>query len=132
MNKRKMEVMMKGLKNNESGLEFTVFDSFFISEKSVKMQQNGIVSFFVKDCVNKDIVRIAVDKISCINNGDQSNCISIRSLVVKPKNKPSRYKKGKTVSKIKGSTANKPKRKVYVTLRDPVLFLSKVMEVKNV
>jgi hypothetical protein len=127
MNRKKMDRMISGIQDNQSGLEFTIFDGFFMSEKSIKMQQGGILSFFVKkDFVNKDVVRMAIDKIS-----GEDNCIYIHSVIVKPKSKASRYRRNAFIYKIKGVTCNDSKRKIYARLKNPGLFLSKIMDVQD-
>jgi hypothetical protein len=125
MNKKRMNRAINAVQDNKSGFAFTIFDDFFLSEKSVKLQEGGVVSFFVKkDFVNNKLVRIAIDKIS-----EEKNCIYVHSINVKPKHKASKYRRNAFVSKIKGVTANDSKKKVYVKLKNPAAFLSKLMEV---
>lgn len=119
---------INSLKRNNAGLELNVFDRFYLSEKSVNLQENNIVSFFVDNDVNKSVIKYIVNKIS----DDSTNCISVRALNVRPRAHASRTKRGVVNYKLKGKTVNERKKKVYVSLRDVSKFIGGLNKWKEV
>jgi ribosomal protein L23 len=109
---------MFNIKDNTAGLEFCIFDRFFLSEKSMKLQENGIVSFFVKKDVTKTHICNAINMISGMDN-----CLSVRCLNVKPRSHASRNKRGRIIQKIHGAAVHEKRKKAYVTLRDIAAFM---------
>lgn len=106
---------------NNSGLEMTMFNRFYLSEKSVNLQANGVVSFFVNENFDKVTIKDVINKIS-----DSDNCVSVRTLNVRPRAHTSRKKRGAVNYKIKGETVNKKWKKVFVTLRDVSGFIGRL------
>lgn len=123
MSKREVTRLINSVIESKSGLEFNILGGdFFISEKSVNLQSNGVVSFFVDSCVNKTLIRMVIDKIS-----GEANCISVRVLNVKPKSKDSRYRRGAVIKKIHGQTVHSMRKKIYAKLNNSQLFVSNLI-----
>lgn len=107
------------VKRNNAGLELNMFDRFYLSEKSVNLQENNVVSFFVDNDMNKSVIKYIVNKVS----EDDDNCISVRTLNVRPRAHASRTKRGVVNYKLKGKTVNERKKKVFITLRNVSKFI---------
>ena len=113
--------MMKydSIKRNNAGLELEMFDRFYLSEKSVNLQEKNVVSFFVDNDMTKSVIKYIVNKVS----DDNENCLSVRTLNVRPRAHASRTKRGVVNYKLKGKTVNERKKKVFITLRDVSKFI---------
>lgn len=112
---------INSIKKNSEGLEYDIFKRFFLSEKSVELQHNGTVSFFVDDFVNKTLIRDSLNKIC-----QEDNCIKVNVLNMKPRCSRSRFKRGLLIKKFKGKTVNSDQKKVYARLKNVNLFLQKL------
>lgn len=124
MSKRLLTRMINSVDKNEAGLGVNIFRGFFLSEKSVDLQSQGVVSFLVHSYVNKTLIRKVIDRIS-----GEKNCISVKVVNLKPRWHDSRVKRGQGYKKLKGKTVGTNVKKIYTQVRDVPLLLAKLGEI---
>lgn len=124
MSKKLLTRMIGSVVGNEDGLGLNIFRGFFLSDKSVDLQSQGVISFLVHSYVNKTLVKKVIDRIS-----GEKNCVSVRVVNLKPRWHDSRVKRGQGYKKLKGKTVGTNVKKIYAQVRDPSLVLAKLGEI---